>query len=108
MECNFKLNFHLEYKPIDILFVSFFIDSCSFLIIINFFYIFQCLFQAKPLETDDVKKILMKAYEIYKQMDGMTEEESYNFIDSFRKIPMADVWIETEPDDDLVRIVKII
>lgn len=60
--------------------------------------------QAKPLEirSEDAKKILFKAFELYQQMDGMNDAESKSFLDSIKDVPMGNYWIESEPDDDSV------
>lgn len=50
--------------------------------------------------SEDVKKVLKKAYNIYKEIDDMKEEEEDKLIDAVDKIPLNRL-IDTEPDESV-------
>lgn len=50
--------------------------------------------------SEDVKKVLKKAYGIYKEMDDIKEEEEDKLLDVVDKIPLNRI-IDTEPDSSV-------
>lgn len=55
------------------------------------------LLQAVPADMDDVKKVLLKAYSIYREIDQIRDDEEDKLIDAVDKIPFSRL-IESEPN----------
>lgn len=48
-----------------------------------------------------MKTVLIKAFEIYKEIDGMNREEEYKVRGAIEDAKL-NYWVETEPNDELV------
>lgn len=48
-----------------------------------------------------MKKILIKAFEIYKEIDDINREEEYRIRGAIADAPLS-YWVESEPDNESV------
>lgn len=48
-----------------------------------------------------MKKVLVKAFEIYKEIDNMSRDEEYRVREAIADAPLK-YWVESEPDTEVV------